>query len=50
MAYRKFVDKYILDKPEEKASYEALLNDIDIYIIREEFSYDKTGKAVITVW
>ena len=49
MSYRKFVDKYVLDKPEEKASYETLLNDIDVYVIREEFAYDKSGKAVITV-
>jgi len=46
---RKFVDKWCLDKPEEKAQYEALLNEDAVYIIKEQFAYDKTGKAVITV-
>ena len=46
----KFVDKWCIDKPEDKAEYEALLNDDDVYIIKEQFAYDKSGKAVITVW
>ena len=47
---RKFVDKFTIDKLEEKAQYEELLNDPDVYIVKEQFAYDKTGKAVITVW
>lgn len=47
---RKYVDKFTIDKPEEKAQYEELLNDPEVYIVKEQFAYDKTGKAVITVW
>ena len=47
---KKFVDKFVIDKPEEKVQYEALLNDPDVYIIKEQFAYDKTGKAIITIW
>ena len=34
-------------KFKEKAQYEELLNDPDVYIVKEQFAYDKTGKAVI---
>tara|TARA_Y100000310_G_C19961591_1_gene481442 strand:+ start:165 stop:347 length:183 start_codon:yes stop_codon:yes gene_type:complete len=46
----KSVAKFIIDKPEEKANYEMLLNDPDVYIIKDQFAYDKTGRAIITVW
>ncbi|MBC8408597.1 MAG: hypothetical protein H8E12_07755 [Rhodobacteraceae bacterium] len=46
---KKFVDKWCLDKTEDKAMYEALLNDEDSFIIKEQFAYDRSGKAVITV-
>jgi hypothetical protein len=46
----KSVAKFILDKPEEKAEYELLLNDPDVYIIKDQFAYDKSGRAIITVW
>lgn len=46
---RKSVEKFILDKPEEKMLYETLLNDPDVYIIKDQFAYDKTGRAIITV-
>jgi hypothetical protein len=45
----KSVAKFIIDKPEEKANYEMLLNDPDVYIIKDQFAYDKTGRAIITV-
>tara|TARA_Y100000310_G_scaffold142373_1_gene141805 strand:- start:1674 stop:1856 length:183 start_codon:yes stop_codon:yes gene_type:complete len=46
----KSVAKFVLDKPEEKANYELLLNDPDVYIIKDQFAYDKSGRAIITVW
>jgi hypothetical protein len=34
----------------DKCIYEALLNNANVTIIKEEFTYDKMSKALITVW
>lgn len=47
---RKKVDKFVLDIPEDKDMYEAILNSDKITIVREEFAYDKLGRAVVTIW
>ena len=46
---RVFVNYYLLSKDEDKAQYEDLINDADILITREEFTYDKGGKPTITI-
>ena len=47
---RTFVNVWHLAKEEDKAQYEDLINDSDIVITREEFTYDKSGKPIITIW
>ncbi len=47
---KKKVEKFVLDIPEDKDMYEAILNAEKITIVREEFAYDKLGRAVITIW
>jgi len=47
---RVFVDYYVLSKTEDKAQYEDLINNPEILITREEFTYDKGGKPTITLW
>ena len=47
---RVFVNYYALSKEEDKAQYEDLINDSEIIITREEFTYDKSGKPTITIW
>ena len=44
------VNFYRLSKNEEKSSYESLINDSTITVIREEFVYDRSGKPTITLW
>ena len=44
------VKKFRLDLPDEREVYENILNDSDCFITRDEFSYDKTGRPVITIW
>lgn len=45
-----FVNYYNLSLEEEKAQYEAIINDPEIIITREEFMYDKSGKPRTTIW
>ena len=45
-----FVDYYVLSKEEDKAKYEALINDEAVTITREEFTYDRNGRPTITIW
>ena len=47
---RVFVNYYKLSKDEDKAQYEDLINNSEIIITREEFTYDKSGKPTITIW
>ena len=43
------VDRFDLDEPSEKASYEGIINSYQV--LRDEFNYDKkTGRPIITVW
>ena len=44
------VQKFTIDYPDEAVDYENLMNRDDVEIIDEKFSYDRTGKAVTTVW
>lgn len=44
------VKKFNLDKEEEKIEYESILNNHNCTITRDSFSYDKMGRALITIW
>ena len=46
----KRVRKFDLDNVDERERYEKILNDSRYTITREEFAYDKIGRAVITIW
>jgi hypothetical protein len=46
----KKVDVFDLKLDKEKKQYEDLMNDPRVDIIKEEFSYVKTGDPKITVW
>tara|TARA_Y100000593_G_scaffold82146_1_gene154113 strand:- start:143 stop:322 length:180 start_codon:yes stop_codon:yes gene_type:complete len=48
----KRVDCFNLKDREEKAAYEELINDPKlVYVIKEEFTYTKTGACpVVTIW
>lgn len=46
----KRVRKFTIDLEDEVAEYEELLNKEDAEIFEEQFSYDRAGRAVITVW
>ena len=45
-----FVDYFNLSKEDHKAKYEELINNSEIIITREEFTYDRSGKPTITLW
>ena len=44
------VKKFNLEDEGDKVLYEAVLNDGLCEIIRDVFTYDKAGRAMITVW
>ncbi len=46
----KKVDVFDLKMDTEKKQYEDLMNNPDVNIVKEEFSYVKTGDPKITVW
>jgi hypothetical protein len=46
----KKVDVFDLRIENEKKKYEDLMNNPDVEIYKEEFSYIKTGNPAITVW
>ena len=46
----KKVDVFDLKMDNEKKKYEDLMNNPDVNIVKEEFSYIKTGDPKITVW
>lgn len=46
----KKVDVFDLKIDHEKKKYEDLMNNPDVVIIKEEFSYVKTGDPKLTVW
>ena len=47
---RTFVNVFHLAKEEDKSQYEELINDENIVITREEFTYDRSGKPIMTIW
>ncbi len=46
----KKVDVFDLKMDNEKKAYEDLMNNPDVTIVKDEFSYVKTGDPKITVW
>jgi hypothetical protein len=44
------VAKFCLDDEEEKAEYEKILNNSALQIFRDEFIFDKLGKAQVVIW
>jgi len=44
------VKKFLLEDELEKSQYEDILNNPNCEVIRDEFTYDKLGKAMITIW
>ena len=44
------VAKFCLDDADEKAKYEATLNNSAFQIFRDEFIFDKLGHAQIVIW
>ena len=48
----KRVDCFNLKDREEKAAYEELINDPKlVYVIKEEFTYSKSGnQPITTIW
>lgn len=44
------VAKFVLDDKDEKAKYEAILNNSAFEIFRDEFIFDKLGHAQIVIW
>jgi len=44
------VEVFRLTELDERNSYEILLNNPNIKVIRDNFTYDKKGNPVITVW
>ena len=46
----KKVEVFDLRVEHEKKQYEDLMNNPDVDIYKEEFSYVKTGNPAITVW
>ena len=46
----KKVDVYDLKVDHDKKAYENLMNNPNVSIVKEEFSYIKTGDPKITVW
>tara|TARA_Y100001938_G_C8093130_1_gene436336 strand:- start:3709 stop:3900 length:192 start_codon:yes stop_codon:yes gene_type:complete len=47
---RVFVNVFHLAKEEDKAQYEEIINGENMIITREQFTYDRSGKPIITVW
>ena len=46
----KRVRKFILDDEEDRNKYERIINNSKYTIVKEEFTYDKMGRALITIW
>lgn len=46
------VQKFNLDDPQDRGMYEALLNNPDIQITRDQVTFDRTkgNQALIIVW
>ena len=45
-----YTQKFILDEESEKNQYQQILNDEKCNITKEQFTYDKMGRALITIW
>jgi|GEM_PF-7108342 len=46
----KCVRKFNLDNTAEVEEYKVILNNPNYTITRDEFTYDKFGHALITIW
>ena len=46
----KEVKYFNLLMPSDKVEYESLINDPRVRIVKDNFTYDKFGKPLITVW
>lgn len=44
------IGKFCLEDEEEKTEYEIILNNPALQIFRDEFQYDRLGKAQIVIW
>jgi hypothetical protein len=47
---KKHVKYFNIALPTDKVEYELLLNNPSMRIIKDNFTYDKFGKPLITVW
>lgn len=44
------VRKFTLDYEDEREEYENVVNNEDYIVYKENFTYDKAGRAIITIW
>lgn len=47
---KKLVETFDLKDEGDKVLYESILNDPLSHVIRDEFTYDRDGTPLITVW
>jgi hypothetical protein len=47
---KKNVRKFMLDDDSDREAYEAIINDPECLVYNENFTYDKAGRAIITIW
>lgn len=40
----------MLDDDSDREAYEAIINDPECLVYNENFTYDKAGRAIITIW
>lgn len=45
----KYVDKYCLDIEEEKAAYQKLINDPDIFVIKEKEVMGQGSRPIVYI-
>ena len=43
------VEKFCLEEEYDKTEYEKILNDPSCEVIRDEFTYDRAGRPIITI-
>jgi len=47
---KKIVETFNLTEQSELMRYEAILNDPTCDIYRDNFTYDRAGRPIITIW
>ncbi len=47
---KKLVETFNLKDEADRELYQSILNDPLSHVMRDEFTYDKTGTPLITVW